>query len=360
MAAPGSLTTVVMALAGNAFVTAIKLIGFVLSGSGAMLSEAVHSAADTGNQVLLFLGLKRAAREPDDKFHYGYGGERFVFGMLSASGIFFIGCGVTVYHGISGLLSPHAPQLGIATVVILAASFVIEGGVLLFAIRAISRERGKVPFFRYVRESADPATVAILLEDGAAVLGLVLAALGILATYLTGNPMWDSIASIVVGVVLGVIAIDLVIQNRDLLLGKAVPDGVEDRFVEIVRRHPSVREVHDVKTRQLTPEAYKLKAELVMDEGYLARRLAPGLARPVGGAGGGAGGSAEGGGGGGDEATLRVLATLALHAVADEIASIERAVRAEIPQARHIDLEISRAATGAGATGAAGAAGAAG
>jgi solute carrier family 30 (zinc transporter), member 9 len=335
MAAPGSLKTVMMALAGNGFVTVIKLVGFLLSGSGAMLSEAVHSAADTGNQVLLFLGLKRAAREPDDKFHYGYGGERFVFGMLSASGIFFIGCGVTVYHGISGLLRPHAPSLGVETFAILVASFVIEGSVLVFAVRSIARLRGRTPFFRYVRESADPATVAILLEDGAAVLGLVLAALGILATYLTGNPVWDSIASIVVGAVLGVIAIDLVIQNRDLLLGKAVPDGIEDRFIEILRRHPSVRDVHDVKTRQLTPEAYKFKAELVLDDGYLARRLAPGLSRPPDAINGAA-----------DEATLRMVATLALHAVADEIASIERAVRAEIPQARHIDLEISRASTG--------------
>ncbi len=336
MAAPGSLKTVVMALAGNGFVTVIKLVGFLLSGSGAMLSEAVHSAADTGNQLLLFLGLKRAAREPDDRFHYGYGGERFVFGMLSASGIFFIGCGVTVYHGISGLMDPHTPSLGVATFLILAASFVIEGGVLVFAIRTIGRERGDVPFFRYVRESADPAAVAILLEDGAAVLGLVLAVLGILATYLTGNPMWDSIASLVIGAVLGLIAIDLVIQNRDLLLGKAVPDGVEDRFIEILRGHPSVRDVHDVKTRQLTPEAFKFKAELVLDEGYLARRLAPGLSRPSGSA-----------NGADDEATLRALASLALHSVADEIASIERAVRAAIPQARHIDLEIARAvATG--------------
>lgn len=339
MAAPESLKTVVIALTGNGFVTAIKLVGFLLSGSGAMLSEAVHSAADTGNQLLLFLGLKRGARKPDDKFHYGYGGERFIFGMLSASGIFFVGCGVTVYHGITGLLTPRAPSLGVETFAILAASFVIEGTVLVLAIRSIARQRGSVPFFRYVRESADPAAVAILLEDGAAVVGLVLAALGILATYLTGNPMWDSIASIVVGVILGIIAVDLVIQNRDLLLGKAVPDGVEDRFIEIVRRHPSVRDVHDVKTRQLTPEAFSFKAELVLDEGYLARRLAPGLSPP-----------ASAGDGAGDEATLKNLSTLALHAVADAISSIERAVQAEIPQARHIDLEISRALAAAAAT----------
>src|SRR5262245_30253774 len=101
MAAPASaIKTVFAALAAYFFVAVIKFVAYFLSGSGAMLSEAIHSVADTGNQVLLFLGLSRASRPRDDEFHYGYGGERFIFGILSASGIFFIGCGVTVYHGV--------------------------------------------------------------------------------------------------------------------------------------------------------------------------------------------------------------------------------------------------------------------
>ncbi|MBX3155391.1 MAG: cation diffusion facilitator family transporter [Deltaproteobacteria bacterium] len=314
-----------MALVGNGFVTAIKFVGFLLSGSGAMLSEAIHSAADTGNQGLLLLGLVRARRAPDDKFPYGYGGERFVFGMLSASGIFFVGCTVTVLHGISGLLDPHAPRLGFATFAILAISFVIEGSVLLVAVRSIWRARGTTPLFRYVRESADPATVAILLEDGAAVLGLILAALGILMTYLTGNPVWDSIASIVVGVILGVVAIDLVAQNRALLLGKAVPEGTEDRFVQIIERRPSVGAVGGVKATQLTPEEYRFKAQITLDNEYLAAHLGKQVkaGRPL------------------DAAMLRRIAALATDFVANEIAAIEVAIRAEIPYARHIDLEVT-------------------
>src|SRR5215210_1632601 len=119
MATASSVTAVIVALLGNAFVTGIKLIAFLLSGSGAMLSEAVHSAADTGNQLLLFIGLKRGERVADDRFHYGYGGERFVFGMLSAAGIFFIGCGITIYHGVSGLMNPHLPQLSAITFAVL-------------------------------------------------------------------------------------------------------------------------------------------------------------------------------------------------------------------------------------------------
>lgn len=322
-----------MALSGNAFVTVIKLVAFVLSGSGAMLSEAIHSAADTGNQLLLFIGLKRGAREPDDRFHYGYGGERFVFGMLSAAGIFFIGCGITVYHGVKSLLAPHAPQLSAVTFVVLAVAFVVEGTVLLYAVRSVAAQRGKVPFLRFVREGADPATVAILLEDSAAVLGLLIAAGGIGLTYVTGSPLWDALGSIVVGVILGLIAFYLVRQNRELLLGRAVPEGIEDRFIEILKRQPSVHFVRDVKTRQLTPEVFTLKAEITFSNEYIAsqlgRMLPPGridLDGP------------------GREASLRWLAALATELIANEIAALEKAIRAEIPQVRHIDLEVASAA----------------
>jgi zinc transporter 9 len=330
MAAATSTKAVVMALVGNAFVGVIKLVAFMLSGSGAMLSEAIHSGADTGNQFLLFIGLKRGERKPDDRFPYGYGGERFVFGMLSAAGIFFIGCGITVYHGVRSLLAPHVPQLSIVTFVVLGVSFVVEGAVLLYAIRSVAAHRGKVPFFRFVREGADPATVAILLEDGAAVFGLLVAAGGIGLTYATGSPLWDALGSIVVGAVLGLVALYLVRQNRELLLGRAVPEGLEDRVIEILQRQPSLQSVRDVKTRQLTPDTFTLKAEITFSIDHIAvqlGRLLPPcqleLDGPL------------------REAGLRRLAVLATELIANEIAAIERAVRAEIPQARHIDLEVA-------------------
>jgi len=326
--AGSSSTAVIMALLGNAFVTTIKLIAFLLSGSGAMLSEAIHSAADTGNQVLLLVGLRRGEREADDRFHYGYSAERFVFGMLSAAGIFFIGCGITVYHGIHSLISPSMPQLTVTTFAVLGVSFVIEGGVLLFAIRSIAKQRGDVPFFRYVRTRADPATVAILLEDGAAVLGLVLAAAGIVLAYQTGNPMWDSFGSIIVGLLLGAVAVYLVRENREHLLGRAAPEGIEDRFTEIVVSQASVRSIRDVKTRQLTPDEFTFKAEITIDNDYFATALSRSL-------------SAKAFDPSHREQTLQRIAALATDLIATEIAGIENAVRAEIPQARHIDLEIA-------------------
>ncbi|MFP2898114.1 cation diffusion facilitator family transporter [Corallococcus sp. 4LFB] len=300
-----------------------------MSGSGAMLSEAIHSAADTGNQVLLFLGLKRGSRERDEEFHYGYGGERFIFGILSASGIFFIGCGVTVYHGIQSLLRPHTPEIGPVTFGVLGLSFLIEGGVLLFAVSGLRKHAAGMPFWRYVREKADPAAVAILLEDGAAVLGLVLATSGILLAYLTGNPVFDSAAPITVGMLLGLVAIYLVLANRELLLGRAVPEEVAQRFESIIRARKSIADIHDVKTRQLTPESFTFKAEIRFSEAFVAARLAEALPP---------GGLAQV-----RDARERGLQDMARHLIrvlSEEVDAIEAEVRTAIPEAKHIDLEL--------------------
>lgn len=327
MAGSTSARTVITALIGNSFVTIIKLVAFLLSGSGAMLSEAIHSAADTGNQVLLFVGLRRGEKAPDEKFHYGYGGERFVFGILSAAGIFFIGCGITVYHGIDSLFHPHAPQLTILTFGVLGVSLLIEGTVLLLAIRSVNQSRGDMGFFRYVRERADPATVAILLEDGAAVLGLVIASGSITLSYLTGNPIFDTIGSLIVGAILGAVAVYLVRENRELLIGRAVPANVEEMFEDVVLDQPSIRSVRDVKTRQLTHDAYMFKAELTLDTDYLAEQLdkvLPANQRDL----------TKG-------RALRRATIATTDLIATEMIQVELAIRRAIPQAKHIDLEIA-------------------
>lgn len=327
MAGSTSARTVITALIGNSFVTIIKLVAFLLSGSGAMLSEAIHSAADTGNQVLLFVGLRRGERAPDEKFHYGYGGERFVFGILSAAGIFFIGCGITVYHGIDSLFHPHPPQLTILTFGVLGVSLLIEGTVLLLAIRSVNQARGEMSFFPYVRERADPATVAILLEDGAAVLGLVIASGSITLSYLTGNPIFDTIGSLIVGAILGAVAVYLVRENRELLIGRAVPANVEEMFEDVVLDQPSIRSVRDVKTRQLTHDAYMFKAELTLDTDYLAEQLdkvLPTNQRDL----------TKG-------RALRRATIATTDLIATEMIQVELAIRRAIPQAKHIDLEIA-------------------
>ncbi len=334
MSAPeSSLSNVLVALLSNVFVTGIKFVAFFVSGSGSMLSEAIHSVADTGNQLLLFIGLKRASKKRDDEFQYGYGGERFVFGMLSAAGIFFVGSGVTVYHGVLGILTPHMPELGATTFVVLGLSLVIEGSSLLFALLPVLKKSKGIPLRKYLKEKTEPATLAVLLEDSAAVVGLGLAAAGTLLSYFTQNPIWDAVGSVLIGGLLGVVAVVLVIQNRDHLLGKAVPEGTEDKFVQVLLARPSIKSFRDIKTRQLTPEVFQFKAEIVFAEAFLAQKLEP--AFPT---------EASALVGPGRDQTLLALAGCAARAIGDEIDAIEAAVRAAIPEARHIDLEVDRGA----------------
>lgn len=328
MSQPSSFKAVVAALAGNVLITVAKFVAFFLSGSGAMLSEAVHSVADTGNQALLFVGLRRAAREKDPEFPYGYGAERFVFGILSAAGIFFVGSGVTLYHGIHQLLHPNLPEIGWVTFAVLLVSTAIELASISVAVHTVNKSRGQAPFFRFLVHGADPAAVAIVFEDGAALLGLLLAGVGIALSYWTGNGVWDALGSTLIGALLGFVALFLAEENRVLLLGKAIPADHRERFREIVAGTPGVRDVHDVKTRMLTPETYKLKAEITLDEGYLASRL-DGVLPPPGTL------TAE------DRArALAALADASALAVSDLVDEVEKRVKAAIPQAEHIDLEV--------------------
>lgn len=328
MSNSSSFKAVATALAGNVLIALCKFVAFFVSGSGAMLSEAVHSSADAGNQLLLYLGIRRAERESDSEHPYGYGAERFVFGILSAAGIFFIGCGVTVYHGIHSLLHPGIPEIGMITFVVLGLSFLIEGYSMAVAVRAVCASKGNAKFFKYLFDGADPASVAIVFEDAAAILGLILAAIGILLAHWTGNPFWDALGSTLVGLLLGVVAFWIAKENRELLLGKSVSPEITQKFRSIVENSPGVRCVHDIKSRQLTPEVYKLKAEFMVNHEYIAQKLAEteltvSWSSPED-----------------QSADLQCLAQKSIMAISDLIDHVEKQVVTSIPQAKHIDLEV--------------------
>lgn len=269
-----STSTVLLALLGNAFLTIIKFVAFVLSGSGAMLSEAIHSFADSGNQGLLWLGVRRSERPADAMFHYGYGAERFFFALLSAMGIFVLGCGVTVYHGVRHLLHPAKLQVDWITLAVLGISFAVEGWVLLKALQNVSVEKGEQPLLRFIRTSSDPTLLAVLFEDFVACLGVLVAALGILLSVLTGNAIFDALSSIAIGLMLGAVAVWLGYRNRQLILGPAIPQDVERAVIDFLRSQPSVSSVHDIKSRVLAAGHFRLKAELDYDGRSLARQHA--------------------------------------------------------------------------------------
>jgi zinc transporter 9 len=257
-----SKNAVFAALICNSGLTVLKFVAFAFSGSGSMFSEAMHTLADTANQGLLFLGIKRSEKAPDAMFTYGYGGERFLFALLSAVGIFVLGCGVTVYHGIDTLIHPHELDIRWWLFVVLAISFVMNGWVLWKAIDAINKIRGDQSFMRFLRTTSDPTIAAVLLEDGIACGGVIIAVACIGISALTGSTVPDAIGSIIIGALLGFVAIWLGYKNRTLILGRAIPQPVQEVVTAFLKSQPSVQNVCAIQSRIVGADIYKLKAEI--------------------------------------------------------------------------------------------------
>ena len=266
-------STVLMALVGNSVLTVLKFVAFSFSGSGAMLSEGIHSLADTGNQALLFIGIRRSERPANSMFHYGFGSERFLFALFSAMGLFVLGCGVTIYHGVRTLLDPPEQTFGPMLFIVLGISFAVDGFVLWRVIGAIHAEKGDESMWSYLRSSSDPTVAAVLLEDGAACLGVVIALVGIGTAAATGSHVPDSIATLLIGAMMGLIAVWLGVKNSVLILGRAIPVEIQRAVVGFLNEQPTIERVHDVKTLIVGAAHFKLKAEVDWDGRVLGGRL---------------------------------------------------------------------------------------
>ncbi|MDE0892297.1 MAG: cation diffusion facilitator family transporter, partial [Planctomycetota bacterium] len=279
--ADSSKTSVVAAIAGNSVILVAKSAGFFVTGSGAMLSEAIHTLADLLNQILLLVGIKRSEREADERFPVGYGRERYVWALISAVGIFFLGCGVTIYHGVTGLLHPHETESPGWAVAVLSVSFVLEGIVFLIALKGLKKEAAGKPFFPFLRNEADPSAAAVLLEDFAACFGVLLALTAIGLSSWTGALYWDSIGSIAIGLLLGVVAILLIVRNHNLLVGPAVPADVRQAIHRILREHPTVERVVKLRASVIDLDRYDITATIDFDGAKIAERIEGQLARAL-------------------------------------------------------------------------------
>ncbi|NTW26725.1 MAG: cation diffusion facilitator family transporter [Candidatus Moranbacteria bacterium] len=267
----GSLP-VLAALTGNIFIMIIKWLGFFATGSGALFSEAVHSIADVVNQILLMIGIKKSQRPSDEDFHYGYSNERFFWALISACSIFFLGAGVTIYHGVMGFMHGESIHISSIAFIILAVSFVIEAGTFLIALKEL-RLKNKKRKWRETLEYGDPTTIAVLLEDAVAVLGVSVAFLSILLSKITGNPHWDAAGSIVIGVLLGVMAVILININRGFLLRKSIPEEIEERVKDILESDPAVEKVIDFKSTVIDVGSYHVKCEVEINGSALMRKM---------------------------------------------------------------------------------------
>jgi zinc transporter 9 len=306
-----------------------KFVAFLFTRSGTMLSESIHSLADFLNQLLLLIGIERSNRQPDTAFQYGYGAERYVWALISAVGIFFLGCGVTLYHGITALFDPHPMHRYGWAMAVLLFSLVVEGIVLAMAIRAMRKKAQHLPFFQYLRTQADPAGVAVILEDTAACIGILIAFVAILMTQITGQPYWDALGSIAVGLLLGGIAIWLIHRNRELLVGAAMPPHLRQQVLQILQENPTVEEVVDLRSRILDTETYRVKADVRFDGQELAKKMETDLRAAFE--------KIEN-----YEQFAEFISQYAdglIDLLADEIDAIEHKIRQKVPKVRHLDLE---------------------
>lgn len=263
---------VATALGGNAIVTVIKALAAVASGSSAMMSEAVHSFADTANQLLLLIGLRRSLKQADGEHEYGYGNDRFVFALISACGIFFLGSGVTAFHGMEVLRHPEAIEFNGMVFVVLGVSLVVESYAFLMAARELVIHYPDLTWRERV-EAADSSTLAVLLEDSVAVFGILVAAASIGLTYATGNSAWDAAGSLVIAALLALVAITLILRNRSHLLGRAMPEELRDEVIALLNAEPAIETVVDFKSHALGVGVYRVKCEVEFNGAALARQM---------------------------------------------------------------------------------------
>jgi len=252
---------VLAALLGNIFIAIIKFVAFMFSGSVALFSEAVHSVADSSNQLLLMIGIKRSARKPDKDFIYGYGRERFFWALISACGIFFIGAGAIIYNGVDSLWHKREVLDHPIVYIVLALSLIIESITFWIAIRELKHQYPGEKLSRLIR-TGDPSTLAVVYEDGLAVIGVLVAFSAIMISRLTGQYYWDALGSIMIGLLLAVIAVVLIAKNRQFLLGKSIPPDLQDRIIRILEADPAIDNVVDFKSTVMDIGIYRIKCSI--------------------------------------------------------------------------------------------------
>lgn len=252
--AASSKKVIYAALIGNALVAITKFIAASLTGSSAMLSEGIHSVVDTGNQLLLLLGLHRAKKPADERFPFGHGKEVYFWSFVVALLIFAVGAGVSLYEGIHQLLNPAPITSPYINYLVLSLAILFEGAALYFALTEFSRAKGKWGYLEAVQKGKDPTTFVVLFEDSAAILGLLVAFFGVFLSQVTGNLIFDGLASIIIGLILAGTASWLAYETKGLLIGESANTEVVSAIRSMVAAYPQVEQVNEVLTMHMGPQ----------------------------------------------------------------------------------------------------------
>ena len=267
MSAGGGSGAIVAALVANLAIAAAKLVGFFITGSSSLAAEAVHSFADSGNQVLLLIGGKRAKRDADERHPFGYGRDRYFYAFVVALVLFSLGSLFAFYEGIDKVRHPHQLDNVAVAIGILVFAIVAEAFSFRTAVRAARPLKGSASWVAYIRRSKSPELPVVLLEDAAALIGLFLALLGVGLVLITGEPVWDGIGTLSIGLLLGLVAIVLAVEMKALLIGEAAaPESVTAIRTALVDGTSVLRVIH-LKTLHLGPDELLVAAKIALEPG---------------------------------------------------------------------------------------------
>jgi cation diffusion facilitator family transporter len=272
MSAPAdSLRAILFALGANFAIFLAKLAAALLTGSGAMLAEAVHSLADCGNQLLLLLGMRQARRPPSDEHPLGWGKALYFWSFLVAMLLFSVGGVFSLYEGVHKLSRPESLRWPWLAVGVLAFGIVVEGISFAACIREVNKLREGRSFWQWFRDSRNSELLVIFGEDAAALLGLMLALIAVLLTMLTGNPLFDALGTLAIGALLVLVAVLVAAEVKALLIGQGVDPAERRRIVAFLEAQPEVDRVLNLVTLQMGADAMlAVKAKMARQDGDLA------------------------------------------------------------------------------------------
>lgn len=261
-----SKTTVYGALAANIGIAVMKFIAAGITGSSAMLSEAIHSTVDSGNALLLLLGMSRSKRPADDEHPFGHGKEIYFWSLIVSILIFGLGGGMSIYEGISHLRHPEPLSNPLWNYLVLGGAFLFESASFAIAIHGFNKEKGDGTFFQELRKSKDPSSFGVIYEDSAALIGLIVAFLGVFLGHYFNNAYIDGAASILIGIVLALVAVIMVAESRDLLIGESARSEMVISIREMVMQDPDVQNVRSPLTMQMAPDDVLLLLDVQFKE----------------------------------------------------------------------------------------------
>jgi cation diffusion facilitator family transporter len=266
VSAGGGTKAILAALGANAGIAVAKFVGFAITGSSSMLAEAVHSVADTSNQGLLLLGQKTSKRRATKEHPFGFGRDRYFYSFIVALMLFTLGSAFALYEGIHKIQHPEALTSPVVAVVILVLAILLESYSFYTAITESKKIKGDISWWGFIRQSRTPELPVVLLEDAGALLGLVFALIGVSLSVITDEPVWDGIGTVMIGVLLGIIAIILIIEMKSLLIGEGATDKELETIIDELAAGKVERVIH-IRTQYLGPDELLVAAKVALSPG---------------------------------------------------------------------------------------------